>query len=142
MGRADLDQLHGPATDLDVETSWNIELGWRHFGRFASAGINLFYNRFDDYINLQNTGLLYNPDECGAETICGPDVADEGVPVYNYQQQAATFRGVELDLNVPLYAQGGHDLNLDVFGDYVRGTLDDTNDDVPRLPPARIGIGS
>lgn len=126
-------------TDLDVETSWNIELGWRHFGRFASAGFNLFYNRFDDYIYLQNTGLLFNPEECGATTICGPGIADEGTPVYSYEQQAATFRGVEFDLNVPLYAQGQHDLNLDLFGDYVMGTLDDTDDDVPRLPPARIG---
>ena len=126
-------------TDLDVETSWNVELGWRYFGRFASAGVNLFYNRFADYIYLQNTGLLFNPGACGAVTVCGPAVTDEGTPVFTYDQQAATFRGIEVDLNFPLYIQGDHDLNLDLFGDYVRGTLDDTDDDVPRLPPARFG---
>jgi iron complex outermembrane receptor protein len=125
--------------DLDAETSWNLELGWRHSGYYLTGGVNLFYSNFSDYIYLQNTGMLFNPEECGAVTICGPNLADEGVPVYRYQQQAATFRGIEVDLNFPLFEQDGHDLNLDLFGDYVRGTLNDSDDDVPRMPPARIG---
>lgn len=126
-------------TDLNVETSYNAEFGWRFLGERFSSGINVYYNRFDDYIYLQNSGLAFNPEECGGVPFCTPGADVDGPPVYFYKQQAATFRGVELDMNIGLYQHGTHDLNLDVFGDYVQGTLDDTDEDVPRMPPARIG---
>lgn len=125
--------------DLKVETSYNLEFGWRRYGEHLTTGINLFYNRFTDFIYQQNTGLHYDPVGCAPAALCPDAPGVEGPPVYAYEQQAATFRGLEVDLNIPLYGQGQHDLNLDLFGDYVRATLDDTNDDVPRVTPARLG---
>lgn len=127
-------------TDLKIETSYNAELGWRFLGERFTSGINVYYNRFDDYIYLDNSGLVFDPGHCGGgQSLCPPGPGVDGPPVYFYEQQAATFRGVELDMNIGLYQHGTSDLNLDIFGDYVRGTLDDTDEDVPRMPPARIG---
>lgn len=125
--------------ELDNETSSNLELGWTHFGERYSANVNLFYNNFSDYIYLQNTGLIYNPDECQGTAVCGPDVADEGPPVLQYTQQAALFRGIEAELSVPLWPDSGNQFSLEFFGDYTRATLEDSNEDVPRMPPARLG---
>lgn len=126
-------------TDLGVETSHNAEIGWRFLGERFNSGINAYYNRFHDYIYEANTGLIFDPEHCGGVPFCSPGPEADGPPVYFYEQQAATFRGIEVDMNIGLYQYGTSDLNLDIFGDYVRGTLDDTNEDVPRLPPARIG---
>lgn len=124
---------------LGNETSNNAEIGWTHFGAAYSASINLFYNYFSDYIYLRNTGLLYNPAECSPQAICGPELADEGAPVRAYSQEAAKFRGIEVDFSLPVWQRGERQMELELFGDYVRGTLDDSGDDVPRMPPARLG---
>jgi iron complex outermembrane receptor protein len=124
---------------LGNETSINFELGWTHFGESYNASVNLFYNNFGDYIYLRNTDLLYNPQECPGASICGPDQADEGAPVLVYEQESALFRGIEAEVNIPLWPRGAHEFSVDVFGDYTRATLEDSNQDVPRMPPARIG---
>ncbi len=125
--------------ELDSETSNNLELGWTHFGERYSANVNLFYNNFSDYIYLENTGLIYNPGECSGAVVCAPEVADEGPPVLLYTQQAALFRGIEAELSVPLWKDSEGEFSLDFFGDYTRATLQDSDEDVPRMPPARLG---
>lgn len=110
--------------DLKTETSFNTELGWRHMSERFSVGANLYYNHIDDYIYQYNSGETFE---------------DTDAPIYYYQQQTATFRGIELDMTVALLNRNGHEVDLDLFGDAVRATLDDTDEDVPRLPPARIG---
>ena len=125
--------------DLDRETATNIELGWTHFGERYSAAVNFFYNDFSDYIYLRNTGLVYNPGECAGAVVCGPDVADEGPPVLVYTQQDALFRGVEAELNVPLWSGSQSAFSIDLYGDYIRATLEESDEDVPRMPPAQIG---
>jgi iron complex outermembrane receptor protein len=125
--------------DLGKETSTNIELGWTHTGAAWDASVNLFYNYFGDYIYLGNTGLLYNLQECPGTSICDPQEVDEGAPVHIYAQQAALFRGLEAQIDIPLWPRGPYEMSLELFGDYVRATLEDSGDDVPRMPPARIG---
>ncbi|TDG15520.1 TonB-dependent receptor [Seongchinamella unica] len=107
--------------DLEVETSNNADFSvdWR--GDRHHASVTLFYNDFQDYIGLLATGIE----------------VDE-VPVYVYDQQDAEFYGVEIETGFGLAALAGGDLRLDVFGDSIRGQLDD-GADVPRMPPMRIG---
>ncbi len=81
----------------------------------------MFYNAFSDYIGLLATGQF---------------VGD--TPVYVYDQEDATFYGVELDSEFRLAGLAGGDLRLGLFGDAIRGELD-SGDDVPRLPPLRVG---
>jgi len=107
--------------DLDEEVSLNVDLALQwHSGR-SWAEVSLFYNRFDDYIFLLNSG----------------EDVDE-VPVYRYQQEDAEFVGLELESNFHLTDLGNGALFLGIRGDMISGEFD-SNGDVPRLPPMRIG---
>ncbi len=109
------------SVDLDTETSNNLDVSvdWLGDGHYAS--VTVFYNDFRDYIGLLATGVE----------------VDE-VPVFAYAQEDARFYGVEVDTRFTLGNVAGGDLYLGLFGDIMRGELDN-GDDVPRLPPQRIG---
>ncbi len=107
--------------NLDTEASNNADFSVRWSGDGHWADLTVFFNDFEDYINLLNTG-----QEVG-ET-----------PVLIYAQEDAEFYGVEFDSEFTLASFGGGDLRAGVWGDYIRGELD-SGDDIPRLPPLRIG---
>jgi iron complex outermembrane receptor protein len=101
------------ALNLDMSLKWQAAQSW--------AELTVFYNRFDDYIFLLNTGI--DLDE---------------TPVYAYEQDDADFYGIEFQSSFYLadIAEGG--LALEVFGDFISAEFDNAGD-VPRLPPHRIG---
>ncbi|MFT7176633.1 MAG: iron complex outermembrane receptor protein [Halioglobus sp.] len=101
------------AVNADVSLKWQAAQSW--------AELTVFYNRFDDYIFLLNSGTD----------------ADE-TPVYAYEQDDADFFGVEFQSSFHLadIAEGG--LALEVFGDFISAEFDNAGD-IPRLPPHRIG---
>lgn len=105
--------------DLDEETSHNIDFGYQYQGA-VDLKLNLFYNAIDDFIFKRNTGLID---------------ADEGLTIFEYQQEDASFKGVEASVDVPL----NDSWQLEFFGDYVRAELDKSGD-VPRIPPLRYGL--
>ena len=99
--------------NADLALQWHSGPSW--------AEVSLFYNNFEDYIFLMNTG----------EEV-------DGTAVYNYEQEDTVFYGIEFESSFQLaeIADGG--LSLDLRGDLISGEFDDSGD-VPRLPPARIG---
>ncbi len=105
--------------DLDEETSHNVEFGYQYHGA-VDLNINLFYNAIDDFIFKRNTGLT-DPDE--------------GLSIFQYQQEDASFKGIEANIGVPL----SDSWQLELFGDHVRAELDNSGD-VPRIPPLRYGL--
>jgi iron complex outermembrane receptor protein len=107
--------------DLNTEVSLNADLSLTWQGERSFAELTLFYNTFDDYIFLLNTG---------AEV-------DE-TPVYDYEQDDADFYGVEFQSSFQLARVAGGDVALGVFGDMISGEFDSAGD-VPRMPPMRIG---
>jgi iron complex outermembrane receptor protein len=107
--------------NLDTEVSLNADLSLNWQGERSFAELTLFYNTFNDYIFLLNTG---------AEV-------DE-TPVYAYEQDDAEFYGIELQSSFQLASVGDGDLTLGIFGDMIRGEFDFAGD-VPRMPPMRIG---
>ncbi|MEM9254001.1 MAG: TonB-dependent receptor [Pseudomonadota bacterium] len=107
--------------DLDTEVSNNADLSLRFEEDLDYLEANIFYNDFEDYITLINTG----------------EEIDE-VPVLEYRQEGAEFWGLELDTEFTLANFGESRFALGLFGDYVRGELD-SGGDVPRLPPTRFG---
>jgi iron complex outermembrane recepter protein len=105
---------------LGTETGNNLELGWhKHLGD-VRAELNLFYNRFDDFIYLADAGEF-------EETI-----------VSRYLQADATFKGIEGQVLFPIL-RGDRHLDLTVFADLVRAKLAN-GDNLPRIPPARLGF--
>jgi iron complex outermembrane receptor protein len=107
--------------NLDTEVSLNADMSLNWQGDRSFAELTFFYNTFNDYIFLLNTGLE----------------VDE-TPVYDYEQDDAEFFGVEFQSSFQLARVAGGDLALGVFGDMISGEFD-TAGDVPRLPPMRVG---
>lgn len=107
--------------NLDEEASINVDLNlsWENGGDWIL--LSLFYNSFEDYIFLVNTG----------------EEVDE-TAVYAYHQEDADFYGIEFESHFGLGEMAGGDLTLGVFGDYINAEFDSSGD-VPRMPPARIG---
>jgi iron complex outermembrane receptor protein len=110
-------------TDLDKETSINADLTLAWDGSSHHAELTLFYNHFQDYIYLANSGLQ------ALET-----------DILFYDQQDTDFYGLEFDSEFMLASLAGGQILLHLFGDTISGELDD-GDDVPRLPPYRLGAG-
>ena len=121
------------------EVSNNIDLTFRKFSGDSGYTLSFFYNQADDYIYQSATGLTalshaHEEEENGVDEIEAHDEhAEEGTPVYYFNQDDATIYGME--------AEGFVDLNLNwrisVFGDYIRAKID--SDNLPRIPPLRLG---
>jgi iron complex outermembrane recepter protein len=108
-------------TDL-LETTRSADLTFRKTGGTVAFEVGLFYQDVDDYVFAR---LI----ETDSET---------GVP-HNYLLYTAAdarFRGV--DGQVSLNYGEGH--TTTVFGDYVRADLKHENDNLPRIPPGRLGV--
>src|SRR5690606_25888333 len=113
-------------SDLDSEVSRNVDLALNYEGSTSAGAVirgqfALFYNRFSDFIYLRNAG-----------------VEIDELPVLQYAQEDAEFRGAEFEVTLPLGSVGAGELALNLHGDTVRGELDG-GDAVPRLPPWRLG---
>lgn len=108
-------------TDLDIEVSRNIDLSLRWASNGSYASLQVYYNGFSDYIALVNTGR-----EIGES------------PVRQFVQKNAEFVGLEFDSEFIVARMAGGAWSIGFFGDVTRGQLDN-GDDVPRLPPLRLG---
>ncbi|MFT4613661.1 MAG: iron complex outermembrane receptor protein, partial [Bacteroidia bacterium] len=107
--------------EMDEEVSQNVDLSLTWQGDRSFVQVAVFYNYFEDYIFLFNTG----------------QESDE-TPIYQYAQEDADFYGLELTSDIHLLNTHGGDLSLRVTGDAIRGEFDESGD-VPRLPTERIG---
>ncbi len=112
-------EIGDPNLDTEVSLNADISLNWQGNGSWAE--VTLFYNTFEDYIFLLNTGTEF-----------------EETPVYAYEQDDAEFYGLELESSFRLAELAGGEVALGIFGDMITGEFDDAGD-VPRLPPMRIG---
>jgi iron complex outermembrane receptor protein len=110
---------------LDEETANQAELGLHFHTERAEAKLSAYYNRFDDFIFLADTG---NVDP------------DEGLPILQWTQDDARFHGFEAEVRYTLADNAWGRWNGRVFGDVVRGRLAEGGD-LPRIAPARIGLG-
>ena len=108
-------------SDLDEETSLNADFTVNWQGDRSWAELTFYYNQFEDYIYLLNSG----------------EFVDE-TAVYLYEQDDAEFIGAEFESHFHLMELGPGELRLGVFGDIVSAEFDDAGD-VPRIPPRRIG---
>lgn len=82
-----------------------------------------YHTQFSDFIYEQALGI-----------------EEDGLPVFQFVQADATFRGAEAELITHFVESETLDLALRVFGDVVSASLDDGGN-VPRIPPGRFGVG-
>lgn len=113
--------------NFTTEKSWGGEL----YARWSSEDIQLsatvFANLFDDYIFETETGA-----------------EEDGLPVFQFFQQDATYYGVEASASFVVGRAGAFEFVADGVADYVRAKIRNGGGPVPRIPPLRLlgGIGA
>jgi iron complex outermembrane recepter protein len=124
--------------NLDMETSYNLDFGYRYKGDWLNAELNFFNNWAENYIYQQRNGefVMQNPvtglaEPCPANTAC--------TPVVQTHQAGALFTGYEGKLIFPVLETNQGLLEMSLFSDYTRGRLLNGSD-VPRMPPLRFGF--
>jgi iron complex outermembrane receptor protein len=111
--------------DLDTEVNLDTDISIRKLTGRVTGELNLFVNRFDNFIFLRRT------DE--------PEI--EELPVLRYENADATFRGVELRVNVLLLEESTRHLSAEFGVDVVRAELQESREPLPRIPPLELGAG-
>jgi iron complex outermembrane receptor protein len=105
--------------DLAKESSNGLELTLRGSGDGFSYGASAYYIWFSDYIYEQATGAV-----------------QDDLPVFQYLQAGARYRGFEVEGSVRLARVGGVAIVADALADYVRATIVSAGP-APRIPPFR-----
>jgi iron complex outermembrane receptor protein len=112
--------------DLELETAYGVDLTYRYQGKDWEASASVFYTYFEDYIYASESDA----------TALG---IDTDLDLYAYEQVDASFYGFEAELNHILYRDENNELRIGLMGDYVQAENLDDNEDLPRIPPLRIG---
>ncbi len=103
--------------DLEEEVGTGLDL----FARIRTADLRgelaVFQNVFDGYVFPRNTG----------------EVSRVQLPIYQFAGEDALLRGMELSVEWGITES----LVTDVSGSYVRGTLTDTDEPIPFMPPLK-----
>jgi iron complex outermembrane receptor protein len=109
---------------LHKEINLDADLSVRKLTGRLTGEINLFVNRFDDFIFQRLT-----------------DEVIEELPVLVYENGDAIFRGAELRGSVLLAQRGTRHLSLEAGLDTVQAELRETGEPLPRIPATELGGG-
>ncbi len=132
---------------LHMETSYNLDLGYKFKTHGVKGELDLFNNWANDYIYQQRTGNFVTPnfeatvnsqtlssEQCQAVSPTAPCTAVTGS-----MQADAIFRGYESKLTFPIMENRHGMVDLTLFSDYTRGQFVNGGN-VPHLPPLRFGF--
>ncbi|QTD55548.1 TonB-dependent receptor [Parasphingorhabdus cellanae] len=107
--------------NFSTEKSWGGELYARWNSEDIQLSATVYANIFDDYI---------------FETATGEE--EDGLPVFQFFQEDATYYGVEASASFVVARAGGFEFVTDGVADYVRAKIRDGGGPVPRIPPLRL----
>jgi len=111
---------------VDTEVAYNFDVGVERFAGRLQWSAKLFYTQYYDYVYQRIDGQVEEDGEFFDQAF--------------YTQDDADFFGGEAELSYALVQDASYGLGLRVFGDFVEAELDDGSD-LPRIPPARVGVG-
>lgn len=117
--------------DLNKETSLALELSLRKKSKRLVGGINVFAQKFNNFITLNPTGQFDDSDQSGVAGDSGEDL-----PIYEYQQTEALLYGLEVDALIHLNSA----FDVQIRGDYLRGKDTEQGSNLPRISPARLSL--
>ncbi len=110
---------------LDRERALNVAATLTHRGDDFRATTTLYAIDFGDFIYQADTGL-----------------EEDELPVFAYRQDDARFYGLDVEAGWMLYRAGDRTLELTAMFDTVDATVDVSgNDQLPRIPTTRLGLG-
>ena len=107
---------------LDKETATGVELAFRHREEGHYLTVNAFYTDYSDYVFETETGE-----------------EEDGLPVFQFVGEDATFRGFEVQGGMDIGQLGAFTLKADALAEYVRAKTD--SGDLPRIPPLSVLTG-
>lgn len=107
--------------NFTTEKSWGGELYARWNSEDIQLSATVYANLFDDYIFEAQTGA-----------------EEDGLPVFQFFQEDATYYGFEASASVVVARAGGFAFVTDGVADYVRAKVKDGGGPVPRIPPLRL----
>jgi len=113
--------------NLDEEGVTGLTLSAGYTNEILQFDASIYLLDFSDYIYEANTGEI-----------------EDDLPVLQFQQDDATFTGIDLKGLVHLGVVANGDLDFNFLFDVVRGELDLSNgadEDLPRIPASRVGAG-
>ena len=108
---------------FDKELSTNLDMTLRGATGRLEWTLTAFINSIDDYILLSPTA----------------EIVDE-LQVYEFQQTDVDMSGFEAEALLDLMETDRGHLHARLFADYVRGE-EKSGENLPRLPPLRVGAG-
>jgi iron complex outermembrane receptor protein len=112
------------SVDLEKEVNLDADLSVRKLTGRITGELNVFVNRFDNFIYQRLT-----------------DEEREDLPVLQYENGDAIFRGVELRAGLLLVQRGARHLSVETGIDSVRAELRETGEPLPRIPPLEVSAG-
>ncbi len=114
--------------NLDKEKAWNASATLNYSADGVRFDASVYYTTFSDYIY---------------EFVNGEEDEESELPEFEYAQDDADFIGLELGAGVRVASFADGELWLTGMLDHVDADLDTIgNDNVPRLPPTRVGVGA
>lgn len=119
---------------LSAEKALNLEANAKLTLPGVTAELTFFRTAFEGFVYGQLTGNSYD-----AFGVFFPDTSEEFLELV-YVQRDATFTGGELEAEFPIAEISLGELSLNVKADWVLAEFDG-GDNVPRIPPARLGGG-
>ncbi|TVP76474.1 MAG: TonB-dependent receptor [Puniceicoccaceae bacterium] len=136
------DALDG--SHFKTEDSIGIDVGLSHSSQRFTAESSIFYQRFDNFINLRRTDELAFENNDGSYDIVRRQDVDnsfigrEFIDVTRYQQVDAHYYGLEGSLTYHALSSESHSLDLTLGGDLVRASERSSGENLSRIPPARL----
>lgn len=117
-----------------------VDLRWEWQSDIGIMTSSAFYTEVDDFIYQKRRvrGGLFDISDNVFRSACVR--LEECISVFDYTQDDATLSGYEWQWTLPPIDFLASDLQIELFADHVRGKLTN-NQDLPRMPPARRGIG-
>jgi iron complex outermembrane recepter protein len=123
--------------NLGKEDALSLDVSLRFNQNNFSAMLNVFGQKFNNYITLNPTGNFDDTDESGT---AGDSMED--LPIYNTLSKAAEIYGIEFDGRIEsVLNQVKGKTDLYVKADYLRGRNTEDNSNLPRMTPPRASIG-
>ena len=115
---------------LDIETALGVEIILRRTLGKVTGQLSAFHTRFDNYVFQEQIPGTFIDFELM-----------EKLDRWQYKGADADFRGLEAEIDWLAMENEGWSLLLSAYGDLLRAKNESEGTHLPRIPPARIGLG-
>ena len=129
---------------LDIETALGVEIILRRTLGKVTGQFSAFHTRFDNYVFQEEMHEMRDGRSAKLVYLV-PGTLETGNPEFltrwQYTGVDADFRGLEAEIDWLAMENDGWSLLLSAYGDLLRAKNKSEGTPLPRIPPARLGMG-